>query len=113
MLLGTLTSLFAAAWKFVTKGADKPEDRPLMRLQALTAKIRKASNETELAEAEERIDDVLRGELEKYCRWRCRGLLKLPRSGWPTHRLEHLIAQRRETLNGKICRRESESGYLI
>jgi len=66
MLLGTLTSLFAAGWKFMTKGEDKPDDRPLMRLYALTEQISKAGNEAELAETEQRIDDILKGELEKY-----------------------------------------------
>jgi hypothetical protein len=55
MVLGTLTSFFAAGWKFITKGEDKPESRPLMRLYALTDQIGKARNEADLAEAERHI----------------------------------------------------------
>ena len=66
MLLGTLTSLFAAGWKFMTRSEEKPEDSPLMRLYALTDHINKAGSEGELAEAERSVDEILKGELEKY-----------------------------------------------
>jgi len=50
----------------MTKDEGKPEDRPLMRLHALTNEIRKAGNENDLAATEGHIDDILKGELEKY-----------------------------------------------
>lgn len=100
MLLGTLTSLFAAAWKFMTKDEGKTEDRPLMRLHGLTDHIRKAANEADLAETEGRIDDILKGELEKYAIGDA-DAAETAALGLATHRLEHLIAQRRAVLNGK------------
>jgi TRAP transporter TAXI family solute receptor len=99
MLLGTLTSLFAAGWKFMTKREDKPEDSPLMRLHALTDHISNASNETDLAETELRIDSILKGELEKYAAGNA-DATETAALGLATHRLEHLIAQRRVILNG-------------
>jgi hypothetical protein len=100
MLLGTLASLFAAAWKFMTKDEEKPENRPLMRLHALTDQISKAGNEADLAETESRIDDILKGELEKYAAGNA-DATEAAAMGLATHRLEHLIAQRRTVLNGK------------
>jgi hypothetical protein len=100
MLLGTLTSLFAAAWKFMIKEETKPEDRPLMRLHALTDQIRKSSSEADLAETEGRIDAILKGELEKYATGNAEAS-ETAALGLATHRLEHLIAQRRAILNGK------------
>jgi hypothetical protein len=100
MLLGTLASLFAAAWKFMIKQEAKPEDRPLMRLHALTDQIRKSSSEADLAETEGRIDAILKGELEKYATGNAEAA-ETAALGLATHRLEHLIAQRRAILNGK------------
>src|SRR6516164_11814853 len=99
-LLGTLTSIFAAGWKYMTKGEHKPEDRPLMRLYALTDQIRKADSEAELAEAERCIDDILKGELQRYAIGDAEAT-ETAAMGLATHRLEHLIAQRRMALNGK------------
>jgi NMT1-like family len=99
MLLGTLTSLFAAGWKFMTKREEKPEEHPLMRLHALTDQISKASNETDLAETELRIDNILKRELEKYAAGNA-DATETAALGLATHRLEHLIAQRRAILNG-------------
>jgi len=95
-----LTSLFAAGWKYMTKGEHKPEDRPLMRLYALTDQIGRADSEAELAEAERRIDDILKGELQKYAIGDAEAT-ETAAMGLATHRLEHLIAQRRTALNGK------------
>jgi NMT1-like family len=98
MLLGTLTSIFAAAWKFMAK-EEKPESRPLIRLYALTDRIGQARNEADLAEAERHIDGILKGELEKYAV----GAAEPSESaalGLATHRLEYLITQRRALLSG-------------
>ena len=99
MLLGTLTSLFAAGWKFMTRSEEKPEDRPLMRLYALTDRVNKAGSEGDLAEAERRIDEILKGELEKYAVGNA-DATEAAAWGLATHRLEHLIAHRRAILGG-------------
>lgn len=100
MLLGTLSTLFAAAWKFMTRDADKPEDRPLMRRYALTDQISNANSEAELATIESRIDDILKAEFERIST----GAVEAAESaalGLATHRLEHLISQRRTLLGSK------------
>jgi TRAP-type uncharacterized transport system substrate-binding protein len=100
MLLGTLTSLFAGAWKFMTRGEKIPEQSPLIRLYALTGDIGKAIDENELAATEQRIDDILKGELEKYASGDAE-VTETAALGLATHRLEHLIAQRRAVLKEK------------
>lgn len=99
MLLGTLASLFAAAWKFMTKDEDKPENKPLMRLHALRDQIGSAGKEADLVETEQQIDEILKGELEKYAMGKAEAT-ETAALGLATHRLEHLIAQRRTLLNG-------------
>lgn len=99
MLLGTLTSMFAAGWKFMTKKNEKPEDRPLIRLHALMDQVRKSTSDADLTKAEERIDEILRGELEKHANGEAEPA-ESAALGLATHRLEHLIAQRRAALNG-------------
>jgi TRAP-type uncharacterized transport system substrate-binding protein len=99
MLLGTLASLFAAAWKFMTKKDEKPEDRPLIRLHALMDQVRRSTSDADLTRTEERIDEILRGELEKYANGEAEPA-ESAALGLATHRLEHLIAQRRAALNG-------------
>jgi len=100
MLLGSLTSVFVALWKFMAKDKNKPEERPLMRLYALTDQINKANNVAELTETESRIDDILKEELKKYSSGDAE-TAETAAMGLATHRLEHLIAQRRALLNGK------------
>jgi hypothetical protein len=100
MLLGTISTLFAAAWKFMTRQETKPEDNPLIQLHGLTDQIRKSSSEADLAETEGRIDAILKGELEKYATGNVEAA-ETAALGLATHRLEHLIAQRRTILNGK------------
>src|SRR5262249_29565365 len=100
MLLGTLSTLFAAAWKFMTKTEEKPEDRPLIRLHALIDQVRKSTSDGDLTRTEERIDEILRGELEKYGNGKAEPA-EAAALGLATHRLEHLIAQRRAALNGR------------
>ena len=100
MLLGTVTSLFAAIWQYMVRDESKPENRPLMRLYSLIDLINKANKEAELAEAERRIDDILKGELERHA-IRQADAAETAALGLATHRLEHLIAQRRATLDSK------------
>jgi len=97
-LLGTLTSLLAAVWKYMTRAEHKPENSPLMRLYALTDFISNANSGTELIEAERRIDDILKGELEKHANGEA-DVAETAALGLATHRLEHLISQRRATLD--------------
>ena len=99
LLLGTLTSLLAAVWKYMTRAEHKLENSPLMRLYALTDFISKANKGAELTEAERRIDDILKGELEKHAKGEAQ-VAETAALGLATHRLEHLIAQRRATLDG-------------
>jgi TRAP-type uncharacterized transport system substrate-binding protein len=103
MLLGTLTTLFAAAWNFMMKGEEKPEERPLMRLYALTDQINKANSEAELAATESRIDDILKGELERSSAGAA-DATETAALGLAMHRLEHLIAQRRTLLDSRQAR---------
>ena len=69
MVLGSLASIFAATWKYMTKKNEEgPESLPLMRLYAFRDQLCKAGSEAELAEAEQRIDEIFKGELEKHAR---------------------------------------------
>lgn len=97
MLLGTLTSLMAGAWSFMFKQQRAPEDRPLNRLYAFADRIRNASNENELTDIENSIDDILKSELERYAGGETEAGEAAALS-LATHRLEYLIGQRRAWL---------------
>ena len=93
MLLGTLTSLFAGAWKFMQ--SDDETKSPLNRLYALAVRVHGASDESHWLLVEEEIDSILK--MEK--------LAKLSKGesdasdaaalSLASHRLEHLINHRR------------------
>ena len=68
MVLGSLASIFAAAWKYMTKKEEGAESLPLMRLYAFKDQLCKAGSEAELAETEQRIDEIFKSELEKHAR---------------------------------------------
>lgn len=69
MVFGSLASIFAAAWKYMTKNNERgPEALPLMRLYGLKDQLRQARDEAELAETEKRIDELFKAELEKHAR---------------------------------------------
>jgi hypothetical protein len=95
MTLGSLTWLLAAVWKFVARSTAGPERRPHNRLYALADRIANAHNETELAEVERRIDEIIAGELGKAVNRDARAgevvALELA-----TRRLENLINRRRD-----------------
>ncbi|NVO14074.1 MAG: ABC transporter substrate-binding protein [Rhodoplanes sp.] len=99
MLLGSLTSLFAAAWKFMAKEAS-PAERSLARLCALSDRIDEAADEATLTDLERQIDGILRSELDKIA-------ARDPDAAEPsaltlaTYRLERLIALRRARLRGE------------
>jgi hypothetical protein len=62
MLLGTVTSLFAGAWKFMSRTEEKPEDAALIRLYSLADRIGKADNEADLTDVGRHTDNILRGK---------------------------------------------------
>jgi TRAP transporter TAXI family solute receptor len=98
MLLGTMMSILAAIWKFMTRDIGKPDERPSMRLYALVGKINEVKSEAELATIEQQVDEILKDELEK-----CSGKVEPGEMGaisLASQRLQYLMAQRRLTLNG-------------
>jgi len=98
MLLGGLTSLLAGAWKFVAS-RDRGEN-PLLPLHALFDRVRAARDESELAAVEDEIDGIVKAELAKYADGDARAVDAAALS-LAAHRLEHLINQRRSTLELK------------
>jgi TRAP-type uncharacterized transport system substrate-binding protein len=95
MLLGTLTSVFAAGWKFVQRNEEA--ESPLKVLYALANRIRHADDESELGAVEEEMDNILKAELVKYARGESNAS-DASALGLAVHRLEHLINHRRGTL---------------
>lgn len=49
----------------MVRNGKEAHQRPLMRLYALTDDISKAGNEADLTATEQRIDDILKEELER------------------------------------------------
>jgi TRAP-type uncharacterized transport system substrate-binding protein len=66
MALGALTSVFAAAWKFLGVGAAGTPESLLGSLGALADRIRAAGSPADLAAVEDEIDAILMAELGKY-----------------------------------------------
>jgi TRAP transporter TAXI family solute receptor len=95
MLLGSLTSIFAGAWKFMQNSEEAKS--PLNVLYALANRIRRADDEAELNVVEEEIDNILKAELAKHAKGEgdasSASVLSLA-----AHRLEHLINHRRSFL---------------
>jgi TRAP transporter TAXI family solute receptor len=100
MLLGFFASMLAAAWKFMTKDADGAEDAPLTRLTRLMDQIGTAKSESELANAERNIDEILKAQLEKYSRGEAEAA-ECAALGLAIQRLERLIGQRRAGLGSR------------
>jgi TRAP transporter TAXI family solute receptor len=99
MLLGTLMSVLAAIWKFMTRDMGKPGERPSIRLYALVGKINEAKSESELSAIEQEIDEILKVELEN-CSSGKIDSGEMSAIGLASQRLQYLMAQRRVTLNG-------------
>ena len=99
MLLGTLMSVLAAVWKFMTRDMGKPDERPSMRLYALVAKINDVKSETDLAAIEQQVDEILKVELEK-CSSGQVDSGEMSAMNMASQRLQYLMAQRRLALNG-------------
>ena len=67
-LCDALASIFAAAWKYMTKKEKAQRSKPLTRLYAFKEPLCTAGSEAELAETERRIDEIFKSELEKHAR---------------------------------------------
>ena len=102
MLLGSLASVFVAAWKFMLGGAEKPEKRPINRLYALTDRIANASSEADLADVERNIDEILKDELARSANGDS-DAAEAAALGLATHRLEYLINRRRATFEANFA----------
>ena len=99
MLLGTMMSVLAAIWKFMTRDMGKPDERPSIRLYALVGKINEAKSESELSAIEQEIDEILKVELEN-CSSGKIDSGEMSAISLASQRLQYLMAQRRLTLNG-------------
>jgi TRAP transporter TAXI family solute receptor len=97
LVLGSLTSLAAAAWRFMGFGRATARHRPLEALYALADRIREAATPSDLSQIEDDIDAILKSELVKHAHGDSSaadaGALNLA-----TRRLEHLINHRRSVL---------------
>jgi TRAP transporter TAXI family solute receptor len=99
MVLGTLMSVLAAIWKFMTRDLGKPDERPSMRLYALVEKINDVKSEADLAAIEQQVDEILKVELEK-CSSGQVDTGEMSAMSMASQRLQYLLAQRRLALNG-------------
>lgn len=107
MLLGSLTSLFAAAWKFMTRDDGGPERHPVMTLFALADEIGRAADEAELAAVEQRINDALKAELAREAAGSAEPA-DAQAFGLAMQRLEYLVGQRRLVLARTPVRQAAE-----
>jgi hypothetical protein len=95
MLLGMLTSVLAAAWKFMGFGAGPVG--PFSEFDVLTNRVRAAREESELAEIEDEIDEILKVELARHASGDA-GAVDATALGLAAHRLEVLVDRRRRLL---------------
>jgi TRAP transporter TAXI family solute receptor len=98
IVFGSLTSLMAAAWRFMGLGRTTTAGhRPLEALYTLADRIRDEATPSDLLRIEEDIDAILKSELAKHAHGDASaadaGALNLA-----TRRLEHLINHRRSVL---------------
>jgi TRAP transporter TAXI family solute receptor len=100
MVLGSLASIFAAAWKYMTRNEEGAESLPLMRLYAFKDQLCKAGSEAELAKTEECIDAIFKSELEKHVRGDA-DATDTGALGLTMQQLANAIGQRRATLANK------------
>jgi TRAP transporter TAXI family solute receptor len=102
MALGALTSLFAAAWKFMGIGTDASNSSLLASLGALANRIREAGSPADLAAVEDEIDGILMSELAKYTNGNVPATDAAVLS-MAAHRLELLMSRRRSTLGSPVA----------
>jgi TRAP transporter TAXI family solute receptor len=101
MLLGMAASMLAGVWRYMAKDDPKSQQRPLSRLFALMDRVRAARDETELASAEQEIDEILKAQLEQ-CAPGEIDAGEAAAVSLATHRLEHLVGQRRAALRSGV-----------
>jgi TRAP transporter TAXI family solute receptor len=99
MLLGSLMSVLAAIWKFMTRGSDEKVRRPSLQLCDLMEKVTNSRKASELAAIEGQIDGILKSELEKSATGEG-DATELDAISLACHRLEYLIRVRRTALAG-------------
>jgi TRAP transporter TAXI family solute receptor len=97
MLLGMVSSVLAAAWKFMVTDTVAPGGRPLDQLASMSRRIRKAPSE-ELDRIEDEIDDILGSELARSER----GETDAAALQIALNRLGHLIDHRRRVLQSEL-----------
>jgi TRAP transporter TAXI family solute receptor len=95
MLLGTLTSLLAGAWKFMGFGVASKS--PFNPLYALADRIRHANDESELMAIEDEIDSILKAELARHAAGDS-DAADAAALALAAHRLEYLVGRRRNML---------------
>jgi TRAP-type uncharacterized transport system substrate-binding protein len=96
MALGALASVLAAAWKFL-RANEPAKEAALDLLYALPRRIRSAEKESDLAEIEDRIDEILHAERAKAAT-DDENALDAATLNVAAHRLENLIHDRRIAL---------------
>lgn len=97
LLLGMMASMFAGVWRYMSTDDPAPLARPLSRLFALMDRARQARDEAELAKVEREIDEILKSQLEQ-CAPGEIDAGEAAAVSLATHRLEHLVSQRRAAL---------------
>jgi hypothetical protein len=84
----------------VAARAVSPASRRLPAIFVPRRQVRTAGGETELMETERQIDEILKGELEKYAHGSVEPT-EAAALGLATQRQQHLIELRRATLGGR------------
>jgi hypothetical protein len=97
MLLGMLATMLAGVWKFMTREDPEQQDRPLAQLFTLMDRVREAQQEADLTKAEHEIDNILRSQMEQFAPGEI-DAGEAAAVSLATHRLEHLVSQRRAAL---------------
>ena len=92
-----VTSVLAAAWKFLGIGQPEFKAGPLDTLYGLARHIRSVKSETELSNIEDQIDDILKQERLK-AEDDDENAVDAATLNVVAHRLENLIHDRRVTL---------------
>jgi TRAP transporter TAXI family solute receptor len=100
ILLGSFASVLAGTWKFISRDPSGADRTALTRLYALASPIGHAMSEEDLSDAEQAIDEILKTELERHIKGHV-DAAEIAVLGLATHRLEHLIGQRRATIRCK------------
>lgn len=97
MALGALATVLATAWRFLRSGDFQTKEAALDSLYALGRRIRNAETESELAEIEDQIDEVLRAQRARAAE-DDENALDAATLNVAAHRLENLIHDRRSAL---------------